>query len=310
MKICRGLSLMSGGLDSQLAVKVLQNAGAYVEGVFFVSPFFKDDGTALKAAQALEIKIHKIDFTDTIVRLLKSPPHGFGSAMNPCIDCHAAMIACAGELMNKLEYDFVATGEVVGQRPFSQNKQALGVVEKNSGLSGRLLRPLSAKLLPATIPELENLIEREKLYDISGRSRERQIAMAREFGITEYPSPAGGCRLTEESFAVRLRDLMNHEGLGDRYLLDILTLGRRFRLPGGSSVILGRNQEENVKLRSLSQLNKDIVILTPIGKLGATALIPSVMSDADFDIAKEIVESYAKGSTEEQRAPYKKFQII
>ena len=300
---------MSGGLDSQLAVRVLQNAGAHVEAVMFSSPFFKDDGSALKAANALGVKLHQLDFTETIVGLFDSPAHGFGTAMNPCIDCHAAMIACAGRLMNDLGYDFVATGEVVGQRPFSQNKQAMGIVEKTSGLSGRLIRPLSAKLLPETIPEREHLIDREKLYDISGRSRDRQMAMAEEFGITEYPSPAGGCRLTEHGFAVRLRDLIAHEGAENRVLLDLLSLGRRFRLPDGSSVILGRDKDENARLKSLVSLS-GATVLTPVGKLGATALIPVLKSGGDLKLAEEIVDAYAKGSTEAQREPYKKFQIM
>ena len=184
----KGLSLVSGGLDSQLAVRVLQRAGAEVEGVTFATPFFSPDA-AKKAAAALGVKLHVIDFTDDEIALIENPPHGFGGAMNPCIDCHATMIRRAGELMTRLGYDFVATGEVMGQRPMSQNKQSLGGVEKSSGLKGRLVRPLSAKLLEPTIPELEGRLDREALLDISGRSRERQIKLAAEFGITDYRRP-------------------------------------------------------------------------------------------------------------------------
>ena len=240
---CKGLSLMSGGLDSQLAVRVLERAGAEVEGVCFETPFFSS-ANARKAAAALGVKLHVLDFTEDEVCLLENPPHGFGGAMNPCIDCHATMIRRAGELMASLGYDFVATGEVQGQRPMSQNKQSLCTVEKSSGLKGRLVRPMSAKLLEPTIPEIEGKLDREKLLDISGRSRDRQIALAKEFGITDYPSPAGGCKLTEEAYGRKLKDLMDHEGLRDkatgavnRALLDLLVVGRRFRLPGGSSVI-------------------------------------------------------------------------
>lgn len=298
---------MSGGLDSQLAVKVLQNAGADVEAVFFVSPFFKDDGTAFAASKALGVKFHQVDFTDEIVSLVKSPRHGFGGAMNPCIDCHAAMIEKAGALMRDLGYDFVATGEVMGQRPMSQNKQSLGVVEKTSGLAGRLLRPLSAKLLPPTEVETQGLVDREKLLDISGRSRDRQIALAKEFGIVEYPSPAGGCRLTEEGFAKRLRDLMDNEGLDERYLLDILTVGRRFRLPGGSSVVLGRDKTENELLATLASRG---VVLRPQGKPGASAFIPVLKSQEDAALAQVLVNAYAKGGTLEEREPFKKYQIM
>ena len=151
---CKGFSLMSGGLDSQLAVRVLQRAGAEVEGVCFVTPFFSPKA-AEQAAAALGIPLNVVDFTDDEIALIENPPHGFGGAMNPCIDCHATMIRRAGEMMLARGFDFVATGEVMGQRPMSQNKQSLGIVAKSSGLEGRLVRPLSALLLEPTLPETE-----------------------------------------------------------------------------------------------------------------------------------------------------------
>ena len=285
---CKGLSLMSGGLDSQLAVRVLQNAGATVEAVCFSTPFF-DISAAKKAADALGVQLHIVAFTDDEIGLIENPPHGFGGAMNPCIDCHALMIRRAGELMERLDYDFVATGEVQGQRPMSQNKQALGVVEKSSGLKGRLVRPMSAKLLEPTIPELEGKLDREKLLDISGRGRERQIALAAEFGIVDYPSPAGGCKLTEEGFSRKLRDLKDHEGLGNRRLVELLTVGRRFRLPGGTSVILGRDRGENAILKG-----EQGVILAPVNVPGPTALLPDVKSGEDLVLAKALVCAYSR----------------
>ena len=301
---CRGLSLMSGGLDSQLAVKILQRAGAEVEAVMFVSPFFKDDGTAAKAAEALGVKLRKLDFTDDIIALIKNPPHGFGGAMNPCIDCHAKMISRAGELMTELGYDFVATGEVRGQRPMSQNAQSLITVAKASGMAGRLVRPLSAKLLDPTIPETEGRLNREALLDISGRGRERQIALAAEFGITEYPSPAGGCRLTEEGFGRRLKDLMEHEGVDNRLLVELLTVGRRFRLPGGSSLILGRDRIENERLR------KTGFVIVECSTVGPVAAIPELKCEDDRALAQKLVDAYAKGTVETDRIPYKPYQIF
>ena len=300
---CRGLSLMSGGLDSQLAVKVLQRAGAEVEAVCFETPFFKSREAA-KAAAALGVKLHVIDFTDDILALVTDPPHGFGGAMNPCIDCHATMIRRAGELMEKLGYDFVATGEVQGQRPMSQNRQSLQTVLKASGLGGRLVRPMSAKLLEPTIPEQEGRLDREKLLDISGRSRDRQIALAAEFGIVEYPSPAGGCKLTEEAFGRKLKDLMTHEGLGDRRLVELLTVGRRFRLPGGSSVILGRDARENALLRTLRMGE----LVADPSVPGPTALIPVVKSEADLAATREIVRAWSRGGT--GRETYQPYQIL
>ena len=181
---CRGLSLLSGGLDSQLAIRVLQRAGAEVEAVCFSTPFF-DCAAAKRAAAALDVKLHVVDFLDDEIALIRNPPHGFGSAINPCVDCHATMIRRAGEMMARLGCDFVATGEVRGQRPMSQNAQALVTVAKASGLEGRLVRPLSAKLLEPTIPEKEGILNREMLLDLSGRARDRQIALAAELGIVE-----------------------------------------------------------------------------------------------------------------------------
>ena len=310
---CRGLSLMSGGLDSQLAVRVLQRAGAEVEGVCFETPFFSS-ANARKAAAALGVKLHVLDFTEDEVSLVENPPHGFGGAMNPCIDCHATMIRRAGELMTSLGFDFVSTGEVMGQRPMSQNKQSLCTVEKSSGLKGRLVRPMSAKLLEPTIPEIEGKLDREKLLDIHGRSRERQIALAKEFGITDYPSPAGGCKLTEDAYGRKLKDLMDHEGLRDkatgavnRTLLDLLAVGRRFRLPGGSSVILGRDVNEN----ALLEKGSFAAILKPTNGIpGPTAAIPVLVSESDLPLAQSLVNAYVRGTTPEDRLPFKPHQLV
>jgi hypothetical protein len=295
---------MSGGLDSQLAVRVLERAGAEVECISFSTPFF-DDAKARVAAESLGVKLHVVDFLDDVISLIENPPHGFGGAMNPCIDCHALMIRRAGELMERLGFDFVATGEVRGQRPMSQNAQSLITVEKSSGLSGRLVRPLSAKLLAPTLPEIEGKLDREKLLDISGRSRERQIALAAEFGIKDYPSPAGGCRLTEAAFGRRLRDLMEHEGLRNRGLVELLGVGRRFRLPDGSSVMLGRDAGENAILKSRG----GTVVEPPNEVVGPVAMIPSAKSEADIEIARRIVLAWSRGTTEEDRKAYRQYQL-
>ena len=304
---------MSGGLDSQLAIRVLERAGAYVEAVAFATPFF-DNSKARTAAEALGVKLHVIDFLDDEISLIENPPHGFGGAMNPCIDCHALMIRRAGELMEKLGFDFVATGEVRGQRPMSQNAQSLLTVEKASGLRGRLVRPLSAKLLEPTVPELEGKLDREKLLDISGRSRDRQIALAAELGIVDYPSPAGGCKLTEDAFGRKLRDLMEHEGLRDRTLIELLLVGRRFRLPDGSGVILGRDGKENAKLKEIAAslttgTSRFLLLTPPQGLVGPTALLPELKSVADRELAEGIVRAWCRGTAEIDRAPYKSYQL-
>jgi len=305
MRKAKGYVLISGGLDSQLAVRVLQNAGAEVEALCFETPFFSSQA-ARKAAAALGVPLTVVDFTEDEVALIENPPHGFGGAMNPCIDCHARMIRRAGARMAEAGFDFVATGEVMGQRPMSQNKQSLAVVARESGLEGRLIRPLSARLLEPTLPETEGLVDRTKLLDISGRSRERQIALAAEFGIVDYPSPAGGCKLTEEGYSRKLRDLLEHEGLHTRRLLELLRVGRHFRLPDGSALIMGRDANENAVLEAESARGT----LFDCGDLpGPTSLLlDGGKSPADREMAQRITLSYAKGH-EAERARYKEFHI-
>ena len=287
----RGLCLLSGGLDSQLAVCVLRDAGAWVEGVTFATPFFSPSA-AKKAAAALGIPLHVVDFTDDEIRLVENPPHGFGGAMNPCIDCHAAMIARAGRMMEEKGFDFIATGEVLNQRPMSQNRQSLGVVERCSGFAGRLVRPLCAQLLEPTAPEREGLIDRSRLLGLSGRRREPQFELAKKYGLVEYPSPAGGCKLTEKGFGRKLKDLKDHEGLADRRLVEMLNIGRRFRLPDGSSVILGRDAGENAALRGHSIAGAAAV--QPVSVPGPTALVPAPKSAADMQLVRGIVCAWSR----------------
>ncbi len=306
MSQCKGLSLMSGGLDSQLAVRILQQAGAEVEGVCFTTPFFSSKN-AEKAAAALGVKLNIIDFYEEEITLVENPPHGFGGAMNPCIDCHATMIRRAGELMREKGFDFVSTGEVMGQRPMSQNRQALGVVAKMSGMEGRLVRPMCAKLLEPTIPETEGKLDREKLLDIQGRCRERQIALAKEFGIVDYPSPAGGCKLTEEGYGRKLKDLLTHEGLRTRRLVELLAVGRHFRLPDGTALVVGRDRDDNAILARETAYG---TVLDSGDLPGPTALlIGGPKSDADLERARQVVAAYTKGSGVTDRGFFKDWMV-
>ena len=303
---CKGFSLMSGGLDSQLAVRVLQRAGAEVEGICFVTPFFSPKA-AEQAAAALGIPLNVVDFTDDEIALIENSPHGFGGAMNPCIDCHATMIRRAGEMMLARGFDFVATGEVMGQRPMSQNKQSLGIVAKSSGLEGRLVRPLSALLLEPTLPETEGKLDRTRLLDLQGRGRERQIQLAAEFGIVNYPSPAGGCKLTEEGYGRKLKDLLEHEGLRTRRLVELLAVGRHFRLPDGTGLIVGRDRNDNAVLKAESARG---TLIASEGLPGPTALlVGGPKSDADLARARQIVAAYTKGSGVTDRTFFKDWMV-
>jgi len=288
-RIGRGLSLLSGGLDSRLAVCVLRKQGLHVEGVVFNSPFFPIR-SAKEAAAQLDIPLHIVDFTNDILELLKHPKHGFGGAMNPCIDCHARMILRAGEMMAQMGFDFVATGEVMGQRPMSQNRQSLDIVRRDSTLEGRLLRPLSALLLEPTIPEQEGIIDRTQLLGLSGRSRKPQIALAKEFGLTSWPSPAGGCMLTEKGFAHRLQEEAAHEGLDSVFTVKLLVHGRHFRLPDGTRAVVGRDAADNASLKGMKR-DADVLLHT-VSVPGPTVLLPECQSEADLQLASQLCAAY------------------
>lgn len=256
----KAIVLLSGGLDSMLAVKVLQAQKIEVEGICFESNFFTADKAKL-AAKQIGIKLNIINTKNEILTLVKNPPSGYGKNMNPCLDCHALMVRTAWEKLGK-SFDIIATGEVLGQRPFSQNKDSLARVQKLAGVN--ILRPLSAKLLPETEYEKNLLVNRERLLDISGRTRNRQFELAEKFGIKEYPSPAGGCLLTDPDFSQRLNELL--ENWPDCTIADveILKNGRIkwFNLKNLKQkvlVIIGRKAEDNNNLERLAQIG-DIMI--------------------------------------------------
>ncbi|MBU4047670.1 tRNA 4-thiouridine(8) synthase ThiI [bacterium] len=247
----KAVALFSGGLDSILAVKLIQEQGIEVKGVNFKTPFFGLD-EAYVIAKDLDINLEIIDITEELLKILKKPKYGFGKNMNPCIDCHALMFKKAGEYMNKIGASFILSGEVLGERPMSQNRNSLSIIERESGFEGKILRPLSALLLAEIIPEKEGLVDRNKLLDISGRSRKRQMELADKMGIRDYPSPAGGCKLTEPAFSKRLRDLFTQESFSLEEI-ELLKLGRHFRLSKDIKLVVGRNKEENEQLQNFFQ---------------------------------------------------------
>lgn len=291
----RGISLLSGGLDSMLAICLLREQGIEMEGVVFKSPFFGVKG-AEKAAKQLDVKLHILDFSDDILSLVKHPPHGFGGAMNPCIDCHAAMIRRAGEFMRAGGYDFVSTGEVLNQRPMSQNRRSLETVAKSSGLEGYLLRPLSAQLLEPTIPEQDGRIDRSRLGAISGRNRQPQMELVKRYGLTEYPSPAGGCLLTEKGFCRKLKDLFDHaDGIPPVAEVELLKFSRQFRLPDGGRIIVGRNRQDNLALKALREEGR--TILHTVNIPGPTAVVLGEIPESDLLRAASIIADYGDKGT-------------
>lgn len=270
----KAIALISGGLDSILAAKVIQNLKVEVMPLHFSIPFShnaKKSSLEIKnmVLKNLGTELRDENLAEEFLEIIKNPEHGFGSNINPCIDCKILMLKKTKELMKEWEAKFVITGEVLGQRPMSQNRNTLTIIEKKSGLEGLLLRPLSAKLLSPTIPEQEKWVDRERLLDINGRGRKPQMELAEKLGIKDYAQPAGGCLLTDPEFAKRLKDLITHNELNLENI-ELLKIGRHFRMSADAKLVVGRNEKENEKLLKLAK-NNDFIFM-PSRTAGPTAL--------------------------------------
>lgn len=249
----KALALLSGGLDSALAVKLVKNQGINVVAVNFASPFClcgKGGCGAVGIAKQLQIPIKTFSLGQDFLSVLINPKFGYGRNMNPCIDCRILMFKKAKRYAQKIDASFMFTGEVLDQRPMSQHRKAMDIIDTEAGLKGQVLRPLSAKLLPESEAEKQGWIKREKLLDIEGRSRKKQIELAKKFSITDYPCPAGGCLLTYKEFAAKVRDSIEHNKNLEMRDVNLLKIGRHFRL-GKSKIVVGRNKDENTRLLTL-----------------------------------------------------------
>lgn len=289
----KALGLCSGGLDSMLAGMVLERQGVEVVWVSFETPFF-NAAKARKASDKTGIPLIVKDITDCYLPMLKNPPAGYGRYLNPCMDCHALMFRMAAEMMEELGADFLFSGEVMGQRPMSQTKSSLRYVEKHSGMEGRILRPLSAKLLPETEMEKKGLVDRDKLCGFSGRSRKPQINLAGQLGITDYPTPAGGCLLTDPGFSRRVGDLLAHEEAPEREDFELLKHGRHIRLSPSVKIVVGRNQQDNKRIFSLYRPGKDVKILMK-NVPGPAVLMPGGSRDGkSVEAAASVCAGYSR----------------
>ena len=314
--IRKAVALISGGLDSLLAAKAVQQQGIHVEGINFYTGFCVEGHThairkhdkqkakrnnALWVAEQLGIKLHIIDIVDEYKDVVINPKHGYGANLNPCLDCKIFMVHKALDWIRDKGFDFIITGEVIGQRPMSQRKITLPLVADESGAEDLLLRPLCAKNLPETKPEREGWIDREQLYDFSGRSRKPQIALAREFGFSDFAQPSGGCCfLTDASYSVKLRDLWNNRG-DKQYELDdimLLKVGRHIRPESSFKLIIAREEGET---QFLSGYKKQFQSIKTISHSGPLALIDGAqLNPQQLQLACAITARFSKGRDAEQ----------
>jgi len=290
----RVIVLTSYGLDSILALKIMKEEGLDVVGVHFATWFSRDKHTELDDLPdeytTMDIRVLNIDISNEYLDILLHPKHGYGRAVNPCIDCKILFLRKARELLKTLNADFVATGEVVGQRPMSQKSKTMRLIEEESGLKGWLLRPLSAKLLEETIPERLGWVNRNNLFGVAGRSRIKQFNLAAKYGIREYPTPAGGCLLTEKEFGNRFKDLLAHRKKIEINDIIVLRYGRHFRISANCKLVVGRNQKENDFLKRIKWGNLKIDISnTP----GPYSIIECKQYESHLQIALEIIARYA-----------------
>ncbi|MCP5141100.1 MAG: tRNA (5-methylaminomethyl-2-thiouridylate)-methyltransferase [Gammaproteobacteria bacterium] len=309
----KALALISGGLDSLLAARVVQEQGIHVEGVNFYTGFCVEGHThairkqdrakpkrnnALWVAEQLGIKLHIVDIVDEYKDIVLNPKHGYGANMNPCLDCKIFMVHKAQEWIDKHGFDFIITGEVIGQRPMSQRKDTMPVVADESGAGDRLLRPLCARNLPETLPEREGWVDRDRLYDFSGRGRKPQMALAAQFGFEDYAAPAGGCCfLTDENYSHKLADLWQARG-ERRYELDdimLLKVGRHLRPRPYFKMIISREEGES---RFLEGYRRQFRHLRTISHMGPLALIDgSRFDEADVALAARLLARFSQGRT-------------
>ncbi|MFC1650043.1 hypothetical protein ACFL2X_00585 [Candidatus Latescibacterota bacterium] len=297
----KAILLLSGGLDSTLAGKLLLELGIDVEAVNFVSPFCQCTPKSLgcsaakKAAEQLGIPVKIFSTGMEYLEIIKKPKFGRGSGMNPCLDCRIHFFEHAKKYMNETGADFIATGEVLGERPMSQRRDAIELIERESDLKGLILRPLSAKLFPPTIAEEKNLVDRNRLLDFHGRGRSPQIELAEELGIKDFLCPAGGCRLTDPEFAVRLKDLFEHNpecGIND---VNILKFGRHYRISESAKAIVGRDKSENESFENLA--SDGDILLIPTYIPGPSVLCRGVLTEDEIKLAGRIAASHTKGGT-------------
>lgn len=296
----KAVALFSGGLDSMLAVKLMLEQGVEIRALNFLTIFCTCTSKgcmhqATKAARELNVPLNVMNVTEEYMEIVKNPKYGRGSNMNPCIDCRIFGFKKAKIFMEEIGASFIVTGEVLGERPMSQTKNAISLIERKSGLEGFIVRPLSAKLFEPTIPEKLGVVDRDRLLDIQGRRRDKQFALAKRFGITSFPNPAGGCLLTDKAFSNRLKDLLNYNSNYDVTDLHLLKIGRQFRIREFAKLFVGRNEEENRLLLSFSSPGDYIfdVVDTP----SPIGLVRGSIGEDQIHLISSILARYSDGKS-------------
>lgn len=291
------MALLSGGLDSQLAVRMMQKQGFEVSAVAIKTPFCDFDcgrgcGFEIRErADDLDVNLKTVYLGDEYIEMLKHPKYGRGAGFNPCVDCRAMMFDAAKKEMERTGAEFIISGEVLGQRPMSQHHKALKTIAAESELEGKIVRPLSGRLLPATDPEKSGLIKRKDLGMIRGRSRKPQLAMAREFGIVDPPNAGGGCLLTDPAFGKRTKDLFEHIETPSLNDIDLLKVGRHHRLDIHTKMVVGRNHTENSTIRMLAR--PEDIILEVRDHMGPTTILRGKTSDDFVTFAASVTIRYS-----------------
>lgn len=299
----KALALLSGGLDSALAIHLVKRQGVDVTAVSFTSFFSpldtdRPDSTVRVLAEQLDVPLILRPKGRDFLDIIRNPAHGHGKNLNPCIDCRIYTFRKAKELAQEIAASFIVTGEVLGQRPMSQRRDAMALIDRESGCRGLVLRPLSALLLPPTFPEEAGVIDRGQLLDVAGRGRKVQLRIAKEIGLTGYSSPAGGCLLTDKGFSSRLRDLLEAVEEPTPEDLELLRVGRHFRLRPGLKIVVGRNQEEN---RSLEELAGPNTIFSPREFPGPTIVCVGSPEPDEYCLIGSVVRRYSKESSRGDR---------
>jgi tRNA U34 2-thiouridine synthase MnmA/TrmU len=298
--MAKAIALYSGGLDSTLAILVMLRQGIEVTALTFLTHFGCDisdrsscSKNPFKAADQFGFTIKLCHLADKFIEIVKNPKFGHGKNMNPCIDCRILMLCEAKEFMKLKGADFIITGEVLGQRPMSQRREILPLIDREAGLEGYVLRPLTALNLKPTIPEERGLVKRELLYGFKGRSRKPQMALAEEFGLRDYPSPAGGCLLTDPIYSYRLRELLSYNPDPSVKEINLLRLGRHFRLSPQCKAIVGRDEEENAAIESLAERGN--YLLKVIGYGSPTTLLTGRITERDIELGASLCARYSDG---------------